>query len=202
MGTFISRPGQNKFQPEIRVEEDAIAKDDRELRVNERIHIRQVHLIDENNVSIGVIATDQALRLARERGLDLVEVAPTQRPPVAKILDYGKFKYEQDRKERESRKNQKAGEVKEVRFRPLTDDHDVETKVRTMEKFLRSGNKVKVTVRMRGRERMHPELAAVVLTKVVAALKDLAMIERPVTAEGSEQMSIILAPSRAAVAGK
>lgn len=183
-------------------EEEAIAKDDRELRVNERIHIRQVHLIDEENVSLGIVPTDQALRLARERGLDLVEVSPTQRPPVAKLLDYGKFKYEQDRKDREGRKHQKAGEVKEIRFRPLTDDHDVNFKVKTMEKFLRSGNKVKVTVRMRGRERIHPELAVGVLTKVMDKVKTIAIVERPVTAESADQISIILAPSRGVAASR
>ena len=111
--------------------------------MNERIHIRQVHLIDDQNVSIGTVPTDEALIMARERGLDLVEISPNQRPPVAKMLDYGKFKYEQNRKDRENRKHQKAGEVKEIRFRPLTSDHDVDFKVRTMTKFLKAGNKVK-----------------------------------------------------------
>ena len=151
---------------------------------------------------MGTVPTDQALRMARERGLDLVEVSPTQRPPVAKILDYGKFKYEQNRKDRENRKHQKAGEVKEVRFRPLTSDHDVDFKVRTMEKFLKAGNKVKVTVRMRGRERIHPELAAGLLTKVVDKLKHLSTVERPVSAERSDQISIILSPVRSASTGR
>ena len=131
-----------------------------------------------------------------------MEISPTQRPPVAKILDYGKFKYEQNRNDRENRKHQKAGEVKEIRFRPLTSEHDVDFKVRTMEKFLKAGNKVKVTVRMRGRERIHPELAAGLLTKVVDKLKDLSIVERPVSAERSDQISIILSPVRGASTGK
>ena len=157
-------------------------------------------MIDDQNVSIGVVPTEEALQMARQKGLDLVEVSPTQRPPVAKILDYGKFKYEQNRKERENRKHQKAGDVKEVRFRPLTSDHDINFKVKTMGKFLRAGSKVKVTVRMRGRERIHPELAAGLLTKVVDKLKDLSTVERPVSAESSAEISIILAPSRGASA--
>ena len=159
-------------------------------------------MIDDQDVSIGTVPTEDALKLARERGLDLVEVSPTQRPPVAKILDYGKFKYEQNRKDRENRKHQKAGEVKEIRFRPLTSDHDIGFKVKTMEKFLQAGNKVKVTVRMRGRERIHPELAAGLLTKVVDRLKDISTVERPVSAERSDQISIILSPTRGAVSGK
>ena len=186
----------------VTLKEKAIAKENRELRVNDRIHIRQVHLIDDQNVSIGVVPTEEALQMARQKGLDLVEVSPTQRPPVAKILDYGKFKYEQNRKERENRKHQKAGDVKEVRFRPLTSDHDINFKVKTMEKFLRAGSKVKVTVRMRGRERIHPELAAGLLTKVVDKLKDLSTVERPVSAESSAEISIILAPSRRASAAE
>lgn len=159
-------------------------------------------MIDDQDVSIGTVPTEDALKLARERGLDLVEVSPTQRPPVAKILDYGKFKYEQNRKDRESRKHQKAGGVKEIRFRPLTSDHDIGFKVKTMEKFLQAGNKVKVTVRMRGRERIHPELAAGLVTKVVDRLKDISTVERPVSAERSDQISIILSPTRGAVSGK
>lgn len=159
-------------------------------------------MIDDQDVSIGTVPTEDALKLARERGLDLVEVSPTQRPPVAKILDYGKFKYEQNRKDRENRKHQKAGEVKEIRFRPLTSDHDIGFKVKTMEKFLQAGNKVKVTVRMRGRERIHPELAAGLLTKVVDRLKDISTVERPVSAERSDQIGIILSPTRGAVSGK
>ena len=122
-------------------------------RVNEDIRIREVRLIDENGTQIGVVPTPEALELARERGLDLVEVSPSARPPVAKILDYGKFKYAQNRKGNEGKKKQKAGIVKEVRFRPGTDDHDMEFLVRRLERFLRSGNKVKATVRFRGRER-------------------------------------------------
>ena len=161
-----------------------------------------MHLIDDRNVSVGTIPTEEALRMAKERGLDLVEVSPTQRPPVAKILDYGKFRYQQDRRDRENRKHQKAGEVKEIRFRPLTSDHDVDFKVRTMEKFFKAGHKVKLTVRMRGRERIHPELAADLLTRVVDKLAASATVERPVSTERPDQISIILSPTRGAVGHK
>jgi len=147
-----------------------------------------------------VVDTHEALRMAADRGLDLVEVSPNQRPPVAKILDYGKFKYEQNRKERGGKKNVRAGEVKEIRFRPLTDVHDVEFKVRRMGEFLKEGNKVKATVRMRGRERIHPELAAGVLTKVVEMLGGLCTVERPISPDSTSEISIILAPARRATA--
>ena len=179
-----------------------ISRDSRELRINERIHIRQVLLIDETNTSLGVIDTDEAMRLARERGYDLVEVSPNQRPPVAKLLDYGKFKYEQNRKEREGRKHQRAGDVKEVRFRPRTEEHDITTKVNRMAKFLNSGAKVKATVRMRGRERIYPEMAAQLLNTVVERLADLAVVERPIVQEGNFSFAVILVPGPGATGEK
>ena len=190
------------FRMGHRARSRSISRDSRELRVNGRIHIRQVFLIDETNTSIGVIDTDEAMRLARERGLDLVEVSPNQRPPVAKLLDYGKFKYEQNRKEREGRKHQRAGDVKEVRFRPRTDVHDVETKVKRMAKFLEAGAKVKATVRMRGRERIYPELAAQLLNNVVERLGPLAVVERPIVREGNNSFAVILIPGPGTGGGK
>ncbi|MDP6349832.1 MAG: translation initiation factor IF-3 [Chloroflexota bacterium] len=170
--------------------------------MNGRIHIRQVMLIDETNTALGVVDTHEAMRLAHERGLDLVEVSPNQRPPVAKLLDYGKFKYEQNRKEREGRKHQRAGDVKEIRFRPRTDTHDVETKVNRMAKFLRAGAKVKATVRMRGRERIYPELAAQLLNNVVERLDTLAVVERPIVREGNNSFAVILIPGPGAGGGE
>lgn len=172
------------------------------MRVNERIHIRQVLLIDETNTSLGVLDTDEAMRLARERGYDLVEVSPNQRPPVAKLLDYGKFKYEQNRKGREGRKHHRAGSVKEVRFRPRTEEHDLTTKVNRMAKFLKTGATVKATVRMRGRERIYPELAAQLLNKVVERLADLAVVERPIVQEGNFSFAVILIPGPGASSQK
>ncbi len=165
-------------------------------RVNEDIRIREVRLIDENGTQIGVVPTPEALQLARERSLDLVEVSPAARPPVAKILDYGKFKYAQNRRVNEGKKKGKAGIVKEVRFRPGTDDHDMEFLVKRLERFLRAGNKVKATVRFRGRERMYPANGVKVLARVKAALTDYGVVERDVTTEQDGRViSVIMAPT-------
>lgn len=136
----------------------------------------------------------QALDMARERDLDLVEVAPTAQPPVCRILDYGKYKYEQAKKERESRKHQKHVVLREVRFRPKIDHHDVELKARTAEKLLNEGDKVKVTVMFRGREVTHPQIGRDLLARIHDRLKDIAVVERPPTMEG-RFMSMILTPT-------
>ena len=134
--------------------------------------------------------------MARERGLDLVEVSPTAAPPVCKILDYGKFRYEQERKQHGARRRQKAGTVKEVRFTPGTDDHDVEYLVKRLERFLKEGNKVKATVRFRSRERLYPQRGLHVLERVKAALAEIGVIERDVTQEQDGRIiSVILAPT-------
>ncbi|HKW21056.1 MAG TPA: translation initiation factor IF-3, partial [Ktedonobacterales bacterium] len=147
----------------------------RETRVNERIRAREVRLIDEDGQMIGVMTSGQALSMARERGLDLVEVSPMATPPVCKLMDYGRFKYEQSKKENEARKHQKVSELKEIRLSPRTDDHDLSVKVRKIEEFLGEGDKVKVGVRFRGRELAHPELGRQLLEKIVAALKSIAV---------------------------
>ncbi|WIG58183.1 MAG: Translation initiation factor 3 [Ktedonobacterales bacterium] len=145
---------------------------------------REVRLIDEEGQMIGVMTGAQALAMARERNLDLVEVSPMAVPPVCKLMDYGRFKYEQAKRENEARKHQKTVELKEIRMRPRTDEHDLEVKVRKIEEILGEGNKVKVSVVFRGREMAHPELGRVVLEKVVAALKNVATLERPPIQEG------------------
>lgn len=135
----------------------------------------------------------QALELAREADLDLVEVAPMAVPPVCRLLDYGKFKYEQAKKERESRKVQHASVLREIRMRPKIDTHDLEMKARNAEKFLKGGDKVKVTVMFRGREMAHPEIGRAVLEQVAEKLKDISVIEKPPSMEG-RFLSAILAP--------
>jgi translation initiation factor IF-3 len=135
----------------------------------------------------------QALDLARERDLDLVEVAPTAVPPVCRLLDYGKFKYEQAKKERETRKTQHASVLREIRMRPKIDSHDLQMKARNAEKFLKSGDKVKVTVMFRGREMVHPEIGRAILDQVAEQLKDVSVVERPPNMEG-RFLSAILAP--------
>jgi translation initiation factor IF-3 len=135
----------------------------------------------------------QALELAREREMDLVEVAPTAVPPVCRLLDYGKFKYEQAKKERETRKTQHASVLREIRMRPKIDTHDLQMKARNAEKFLKSGDKVKVTVMFRGREMVHPEIGRAILDQVAVQLKDVSVVERPPNMEG-RFLSAILAP--------
>jgi translation initiation factor IF-3 len=137
--------------------------------------------------------TTQALEMAREADLDLVEVAPTAAPPVCRMLDYGKFKYEQAKKERESRKLQHASVLREIRMRPKIDTHDLQMKARNAEKFLKSGDKVKVTVMFRGREMVHPEIGRAILERIAEQLKDVSVVERPPNMEG-RFLSQILAP--------
>lgn len=163
----------------------------RETRVNERIRAREVRLIDEDSQMIGVMTSAQALALARERDLDLVEVSPMAVPPVCKLMDWGRFKYEQAKKENEARKRQKTIELKEIRMRPRTDEHDLSVKVRKIEEFLAEGDKVKVGVLFRGREMAHPELGRVVLDKVASELKGTAVLDRPPIMEG-KMMSMIV----------
>ena len=168
-------------------------------RVNNRIRAREVLLIDEEGTRIGVIPLRDALALAEERGLDLVEVAPNVVPPVCRILDYGKFRYEQTKKEREARKHQKQAELKEVRLKPKTDDHDLEIKAKQARKFLLSGDKVKFTVRFRGREMAHPDIGREMLEQIAEDLRDVATIEQRPLMEG-RALSLLLAPSAKAKA--
>jgi translation initiation factor IF-3 len=152
-----------------------------------------VRLIGPDGEQLGIVPGYDALRQAREAGMDLVEVAPAAAPPVCRILDYGKFKYEQARKEREAKKNQKISDLKGMRLQPNIDDHDLETKTRTIGEFLRDGDKVKVTVLFRGRAITHSNLGRDVLDKVVASLEDVATVERMPYMEG-KTMTVILAP--------
>ncbi len=156
---------------------------------------------------IGVMSSAQALNLAREKNLDLVEVSPMAVPPVCKLMDWGRFKYEQAKKESEARKHQKIIELKEIRMRPRTDEHDLGVKVRKIEEFLADGNKVKVGVLFRGREMAHPELGRVLLEKVTVGLKGTGVIERAPLMEG-KMMSMIVTrapgwePQKKATAGR
>jgi translation initiation factor IF-3 len=145
---------------------------------------------------MGVIPLTRALEMAREADLDLVEVAPTAVPPVCRLLDYGKFKYDQAKKEREARKGQHASVLREIRMRPKIDAHDLEMKARNAEKFLKGGDKVKVTVMFRGREMVHPEIGRELLEQLADKLREVAVIEKPVNMEG-RFLSTILAPGHA-----
>lgn len=166
-----------------------------QTRVNERIRIREVRLIDDEGGQIGIIPTREALEMARERGLDLVEVAPNASPPVCRLMDYGKFRYEQSRKDRDSRRNQHVIKLKEVRIEPKIGDHDLETKGRHAARFLDAGDKVKLTVLFRGRSITHPELGRDLLDRLSEQLKDHGVIEQSPRMEG-RTMTMHMAPLR------
>ncbi len=167
--------------------------DNTNLRINEQIRVREVRLIDENGEQKGIVPTLEALKLAREQGLDLVEVAPQANPPACKILDYGKYRFEMEKKLRESKKKQKLQELKEIRMQPKIDDHDLDFKSKHVKEFLAGGDKVKVTIRFRGRELAHTELGLVVLKDVLSKLGDDYVIEKQPAMEG-RFMSMTLAP--------
>jgi len=162
-------------------------------RVNQEIVVPRVRLVDERGEMIGVVTRTEALQRATEAGLDLVEVAATADPPVVKILDYGKFKYEEQKRKNEARKKQKVIEVKEIKLRPGIDDHDYEVKMRSMVKFIEEGDKVKVTMRFRGRELAHQELGMDVLVRVRDDLDEIAKVEQMPRMEG-RQMIMVMSP--------
>lgn len=142
---------------------------------------------------MGVLLTREAINLAREQNADLVEVAPTADPPVCRLMDYGRFRYEQGKKERESKKSQKQSVLREIRLRPKIDDHDIEFKTRAVEKLLKEGDKVKISVVFRGREVTHPQLGRDILQKVMGAVQDVSAMEKPPSMEG-RAITVILAP--------
>ena len=170
-------------------------RNDRGPRVNYQIRISPVRVIDEDGEQLGIMEVDEARSIAEQRGLDLVEVAPTARPPVCKIMDYGKYKYEQAKKDKEAKKKQHQIHVKEMKFRPKIDDHDYEFKVAHVREFLEKGDKAKLTIMFRGREMMHQEFGLAILERVVEDLADVAVVEQEPKTEG-RNMTMVLAPAR------
>ena len=162
-------------------------------RVNQEILNAQVRLIDEQGENLGVVPKDEALERAEDVGLDLVEISPSAEPPVCKILDYGRFKYQDQKKKSEARKKQKIIDVKEIKMRPNIDRHDYDVKMRSIQRFLADGDKVKVTMRFRGREMVHQELGLKVLDRVRGQLDEVAKVEQFPKMEG-RQMIMIVAP--------
>jgi len=163
------------------------------VRRNERIRIPKVRVVDDDGEQLGVMATRDALDRAREKGLDLVEVAPNADPPVCKIMDYGKFKYQQQKKLQEAKKKQTVIKIKEVKFRPKTDEHDYLTKLKQIVKFLEGGDRCKVTIFFRGREIVHKDRGLAMLERVVEDTQDLAKVESRPMSEG-RTMTMMLAP--------
>ena len=164
----------------------------KELLTNRRIRAREVRLIGEDGEQLGVVPLQKALQLAYERGLDLVQVASTMTPPVCRILDYGKYKYEQTKKERKAKRGQRVGLLREVRLRPKIEEHDLQAKIKTTKKLLEGGNKVRLFLRFRGREVIYPELGWNVLRKVAEASKELAVVSSSGNAERS--IALVLSP--------
>ncbi|HJA07351.1 MAG TPA: translation initiation factor IF-3 [Candidatus Mediterraneibacter pullicola] len=163
--------------------------------INEQIRDREVRLIGADGEQLGIMSAREAMKIAQEAELDLVKIAPTAKPPVCKIIDYGKYKYEQTRKEKEARKKQKTVELKEVRLSPNIDTNDLNTKINNAKKFISKGNKVKVTLRFRGREMAHVQQSKHILDDFAETLADIAVVEKPAKMEG-RAMSMVLTEKR------
>jgi translation initiation factor IF-3 len=175
-------------------EREAIATDKR-VRINRQIRISPVRVIADDGEQLGIMPVEQAIETAEARGLDLVEVAPDSRPPVVRIMDYGKFKYEQARKARQAKKKQLNVSLKEVKFRPGIEEHDLEFKLRHARRFLEEGNKVKATMMFRGRQVAHPELGREVLSRVAGELADVGKVDSNPVLEG-RNMIMVLSPKK------
>src|SRR5919199_265194 len=170
-------------------------------RINERIRVPEVRLIDESGKQVGIMRTQEALRYAQDRDLDLVEVAPDAKPPVCRVLDYSKYKYEQAQKQKSARKHQQQINVREIKFRPKIAQHDYDTKKGHVERFLKGRDKVKVTIMFRGREMAHPERGEMILNRLAEDLGDLAVVEQRPQQDG-RNMTMMLAPQKASSGDK
>jgi translation initiation factor IF-3 len=174
----------------IAFERSGPRRDDR-TRTNERIRVREIRVIDDTGEQLGIMTPQQALAIARQKALDLVEIAPTAQPPVCKIMDFGKYQYQEQKRAREARKHQKVIEVKEIKFRPKVDEHDYQFKKKHIERFLEEGDKVKATIFFRGREVAHPEIGRRILERLVEELGDLAVVESSPRMEGNTMHTIL-----------
>jgi translation initiation factor IF-3 len=170
-------------------------------RINERIRVPEVRLIDDEGNQVGVLKIADALNFAQERDLDLVEVAPEARPPVCRVLDYSKYKYEQAQKQKQARKHQQQVTIREIKFRPKIAQHDYDTKKSHVERFLRHKDKVKITIMFRGREVTHPERGTAILERLATELAEFGVVEQHPTQEG-RNMTMLMAPSKAVLAGR
>ena len=172
-----------------------IAQQEREARINGEITAKEVRLISGEGEQLGVVSLKEALSMAEEKDVDLVEISPTAKPPVCKLMDFGKYKYEQSKKRDEAKKKQKQVQIKEIKFRPGTDEGDYNIKMRNVKRFLEDGDKVKITLRFRGREMAHQEFGAQLLERVKADLEELAAVESFPKMEG-RQMVMMVAPKK------
>lgn len=167
----------------------------KETQINEEIRDREVRVIDSDGTQLGIMPIAEAMRLADEKNTDLVKIAPQAKPPVCKIMDYGKYRFEQAKREKEAKKNQRVIEIKEVRLSLNIDTHDFETKANQAIKFLKSGNRVKVSIRFRGREMAHPENGLVTMSKFAETVSEYGTVEKPAKLEGRSMLMFIAAKS-------
>lgn len=165
----------------------------KELQINEEIRDTQVRVVSDKGEQLGIMSNNEALQVAQERGLDLVKIAPKATPPVCKVIDYGKYRFEQAKREKEAKKNQRVTEVKEIRLSLNIDTHDFNTKLNHAKKFIKVGNKVKVSIRFRGREMGHPELGYDIMQRFADELSEISIVEKPVKLDG-RNMLMFLAP--------
>ena len=172
-----------------------LQRNEDEILINENIKAKQVRLIDAGNENRGIVSIKEALEAADEAGLDLIEISPQANPPVCKILDYGKYRYEQQKKKNEAKKNQKIVEIKELKLRPVIETHDYEVKIKQATKFLEQGNKVKFTMRFKGRELSANDMGKQIMSQIVEDLENCSRIDSEMKLEG-RQMSMILAPQK------
>lgn len=180
----------------ITLEVNGISKDkDKDIQVNHEIKAREVRLIGPDGKQLGIMPLKDALRYAQEAQLDLVKIASNAKPPVCKIMDFGKYKYEQSKREKEARKNQKVINIKEIRMNPTIDDHDFQVRLKSAVKFLKDGNKVKVSIKFRGRQMIHTKLGEDVLNKMVEHIQEVGIVEKPPTMEG-RNMVMVLSPKQ------
>ena len=161
------------------------------MRINERIRVREIRVIDDAGQQLGIMPPPQALILARQKGLDLVEISPTAVPPVCRIMDYGKYQYQEQKRAREAKRHQKVIEVKEIKFRPKVDEHDYQFKKHHIERFIEDGDKVKATIFFRGREMAHPEIGHRILMRLIKDLDDVAIAETMPRQEGNQMHTIL-----------
>lgn len=166
-----------------------------ELRINSNITAKEVRVVSDEGGQVGLLTIEEALKKAEELGVDLVEISPDATPPVCKLIDYGKFLYQKEKKQKEAKKKQKIVELKEMKFRPKIDDHDFDYRVKQIREFLDEGDKVKLTIRFRGREMMHSELGYEVANRVIEAVKDLCVPEKAPKMEG-RSITTVLAPNK------
>ncbi len=175
--------------------DNAPVRNDDGPRINEDIKAKQVRLIDANNENRGVVSLKEALAVAEEEGLDLIEISPQANPPVCKVLDFGKYRYEQQKRKNEAKKNQKTVEIKEIKLRPMIETHDYEVKFKQAKKFLEQGNKVKLTMRFKGRELSANNIGKQVLTRIIEDLGDTCKVDADIKLEG-KQMTAMISPNK------